>query len=356
MTNSNLNSSKTVYYFNRVSHPAYLEYIQGHPDIELYKFENESPEADVAAVMSAAHAYQIDSTRAAIPEKYWANEGLLEKNPNLLVVSTSGAGFDTVDVDACTSAGVLVVNQSGANREAVAEHALGLILASSKRIVETDRVMRQGVHIDREKFIGDEVAGKVLGIIGMGNTGSTLAKMCIRALDMKVLAYDPYLDTQKVGSYGAIKVDFDELLEQADYVSVHCPRTDETDGLFGSMAFKKMKQSAYFISTARGGIHDEDALYQALVNGEIKAAGLDVWDPEPPKSDNPLLGLENVIVSPHTAGLTYRARERLGSWAAEQVVGVLNGKRPPRLVNPEAWQLFKKRYENLLGSKNNLQK
>jgi len=349
MTNSVLNSSKTVYYFNRVSHPAYLEYMHDHPDIELYKFKNESPEVDVTAIMSAAHAYQIDSTRAAIPEKYWANEGLLKKSPNLLVVSTSGAGFDTVDVDACSRAGVLVVNQSGANREAVAEHALGLILSSSKRIVETDRIMRKGDNIDRESFIGDEVAGKTLGIIGIGNTGSTLAKMCIAALDMKVLAYDPYLDNNKIESYGAIKVEFNELLEQADYVSVHCPRTDETNGLFGPMAFKKMKQSAYFISTARGGIHDEDALYQALIKGDIKAAGLDVWDPEPPKSDNSLLCLENVIASPHTAGLTYRARERLGSWAAEQLVGVLNGKRPSRLINPEAWPLFKRRYESLFG-------
>ena len=141
-------------------------------------------------------------------------------------MSTSGAGFDTVDVDACSRAGVLVVNQSGANREAVAEHALGLILSSSKRIVETDRIMRKGDNIDRESFIGDEVAGKTLGIIGIGNTGSTLAKMCIAALDMKVLAYDPYLDNNKIQSYGAIKVEFNELLEQADVEVVQFDRKD----------------------------------------------------------------------------------------------------------------------------------
>ncbi|MFT5182431.1 MAG: D-3-phosphoglycerate dehydrogenase, partial [Alphaproteobacteria bacterium] len=335
--------------FNRVAHPVYLETLAAEPDIELHKLDNDSPDGDVAPVMAAAHAYQIDSTRAAIPEKYWAHDGLLANNPNLLLVSTNGAGFDTVDVAACTRAGVLVVNQSGANREAVAEHALGLILTASKRITETDRIMRRGVRIDREGFVGDEVKGKTLGVIGIGNTGSTLTKMAVAALAMPVLAYDPYVDAATIESYGATKVEFDELLARADYVSVHCPRTPETANLFDAAAFGKMKPSAYFISTARGGIHDEAALYDALVGGEIKAAGLDVWDPEPPEPDHPLLTLENVIASPHTAGLTFTARESLGQWAAEQLIDVLNGKRPPRLINPDAWALFEQRYEKLLG-------
>ena len=349
MAEAPINSSKTVFYFNRVAHPVYLETLAAQPDIEVHKLTNDSPVGDVAPVMAAAHAYQIDSTRAAIPEKYWANEGLLANNPNLLLVSTNGAGFDTVDVAACTRAGVLVVNQSGANREAVAEHALGLILSSSKRITETDRIMRGGGRIDREGFVGDEVKGKTLGVIGIGNTGSTLTKMCVAALAMPVLAYDPYVDAATIESFGATKVEFDELLAKADYVSVHCPRTDETSNLFDAAAFEKMKPSAYFISTARGGIHDEAALYNALVGGAIKAAGLDVWDPEPPEPDHPLLTLENVIASPHTAGLTFTARESLGRWAAEQLIGVLNGKRPPRLINPDAWVLFEERYEKLLG-------
>ena len=349
MADAPVNSSKTVYYFNRVAHPIYLETLAGQPDIELHKLDNDSPDGDVAPVMAAAHAYQIDSTRAAIPQKYWVHDGLLAKNPNLLLVSTNGAGFDTVDVAACTRAGVLVVNQSGANREAVAEHALGLILTASKRITETDRVMRRGVRINREDFVGDEVKGKTLGVIGIGNTGSTLTKMAVAALAMPVLAYDPYVDAATIAAYGATKVAFDELLARADYVSVHCPRTPETANMFDAAAFAKMKPSAYFISTARGGIHDEAALYDALVGGAIKAAGLDVWDPEPPEPDHPLLALENVIASPHTAGLTYTARESLGRWAAEQLIDVLNGKRPPRLINPDAWPLFEERYKKLLG-------
>ncbi len=343
------NSTKTVYYFNRVTHPVYVQTLAARPDIELHRLTNDSADGDVAPVMAAAHAYQIDSTRAGIPEKYWANEALLARNPNLLLVSTNGAGYDTVDVAACTRVGVLVVNQSGANREAVAEHALGLILSVSKRIAETDRALRSGAAVDREDFVGDEVAGKTLGVIGIGNTGSTLAKICIAALGMPVLACDPYVDAQTIASHGATKVAFDELLARADYVSVHCPRTEETQNMFGAAAFAKMKQSAYFISTARGGIHDEAALYEALAGGHIKGAGLDVWDPEPPDPGHPLLTLENVTASPHTAGGTFTARENLGRWAAEQLVDVLDGKRPPRLINPDAWALFEQRYEKLLG-------
>jgi D-3-phosphoglycerate dehydrogenase len=349
MTAAPANYSKTVYYFNRVTHPNYLQTLAAEPDIEVHELVNDSPDGDVAPVLAAAHAYQIDSTRAGIPEKYWAGEALLARSPNLLLVSTNGAGYDTVDVAACTRAGVLVVNQSGANREAVAEHALGLILSVSKRIAETDRVMRRGSGIDRENYIGDEVAGKTLGVIGIGNTGSTLTKICVAALAMPVLAYDPYVDAATIESYGATKVEFDELLARADYVSMHCPRTDETQNMLDAAAFQKMKAGAYFISTARGGIHDEAALHDALVEGHIKGAGLDVWDPEPPEADHPLLALENVTASPHTAGATFTARENLGRWAAEQVVDVLNGQRPPRLINPDAWPRFQERYEKLLG-------
>lgn len=349
MSGASANSSKTVFYFNRVAHSVYLDTLAAEPDIDLHKLTSDSPEADVAPVLAAAHAYQIDSARAGIPEKYWAGDGLLAKSPNLLLVSTSGAGFDTVDVAACTRAGVLVVNQSGANRQAVAEHALGLIINVSKHITATDRVMRQSADIDREIYIGDEVAGKTLGVVGIGNTGRTLTKLCVAGLGMPVLAYDPYVDAATIESYGATKVEFDELLARADYVSVHCPRTSDSQNLFDAAAFAKMKPSAYFISTARGGIHDEAALYDALVGGQIKAAGLDVWDPEPPAPDHPLLSLDNVTASPHTAGLTFTARESLGRWAAEQLIDVLNGKRPPRLINPDVWPVFQERYEKLLG-------
>ena len=156
MNGGPVNSSKTVYYFNRVAHPIYLELVAAEPDIELHKLVNDSPDGDVAPVMAAAHAYQIDSTRAAIPEKYWASEALLARNPNLLLVSTNGAGYDTVDVAACTRAGILVVNQSGANREAVAEHALGPLGPA--------RVRHLGVDVGPEAVLRrPDLLQKVLG-------------------------------------------------------------------------------------------------------------------------------------------------------------------------------------------------
>lgn len=349
MSETPSNSAKTAFYFNRVAHQNFLDVIATRPDIELHKFFNDSPEDEVGEVMAAAHAYQIDSTRQGIPEKYWTTDTLLARCPNLLLVSANGAGYDTVDVEACTRAGVLVVNQTGANRQAVAEHALGLMISVSKRISQTDRNLRSGQPVDRENYIGEQMQGKTLGVIGIGNTGSTVTKICTGGLGMTVLAYDPYLDAETIADRGARKVELDELLATADYVSVHCPRTPETTDLFDAAAFAKMKPSAYFITTARGGIHDEAALYDALTGGRIKAAGLDVWVEEPPPADHPLLSLENVTASVHTAGLSSTARENLGTWAAEQMVDVLDGKRPPRLINPDAWPRFQERYAELLG-------
>jgi len=343
-------TKKTVFYFNFIAHQRFLDVIATRPDIELHKFHNDSPKEDVKKVMAVAHAYQIDSARAGIPEKYYATQALLDQCPNLLIVSANGAGFDTVDVPACTEAGVLVMNQTGGNREAVAEHALGMILALSKRIAETDRAMRDGSIKERLHYMGDEVSGKTLGIIGIGNTGSTLSKKCAAALDMRVLAYDPYVDADTMARFSATKAELDEVLAQADYVSVHCPRTNETETMFDADAFARMKQGSYFITTARGGIHDEAALYDALKAGHLKGAGLDVWDPEPPAHDHPLLTLDNVIVSPHTAGSTFTARENLGKWGAEQLTDALDGKRPPRLINPDAWPQFTDRYEEVLGT------
>lgn len=343
------NTTRTVYYFNWVAHASYLEVMAQHPEIELVKFVNDSPDAEVEEVMARAHAFQIDSARATLAEKFWATPALLAKNPNLLCISTGGAGYDTVDVDACTEAGILVCNQTGLNREAVAEHALGLILSVSKRITETDRHLRAGIMEDRANYMGDEVKGQTLGVVGCGNTGSTLAKMCVAALDMTVLAYDPYVEADVIEGYGAEKVGFNELLERADYVSVHTPYTSETAGMFDAAAFAKMKPTAYFIITARGGIADEEALHEALTTGGLKGAGLDVWQPEPPVKEHPLLALDNVVATPHTAGSTGRAREALGREGANQLLDVLEGKRPPRLVNPDAWEKFVARYEELLG-------
>src|SRR5207253_4432302 len=166
---------------------------------------------------------------------------------------------------------------------------------------------------------------------------------------MRVLAYDPYLTSDEVAERGAEKVDLDDLLRGADYVSINCPLTDETRGMIGVRQYALMQPHAYFITTARGYIHDEKALAEALQAKQIAGAGLDVWDKEPPAADHPLLQFDNVIASPHTAGMTREARANMGRIAAEQLVMTLDGKCPPRIVNPQVWPAYAERFERTFG-------
>src|SRR5229473_2412411 len=206
----------------------------------------------------------IRSARDEIARHFHVDTALIARMPNALVVSTSGVGYDTVDIKACTDAGILVVNQAGGNREAVAEHALGMLIALSKRIPETNQVMRRERLMDRVAYMGNDVFGKTIGIIGLGNVGSRLAQLCRGLFAMQVLAYDPYLTAAVCAERGAEKVTLDELMRRSDYVSINCPLTAETRGMVGAAQFALMRPGAYLISTARGHIHDEAALADAL--------------------------------------------------------------------------------------------
>jgi D-3-phosphoglycerate dehydrogenase len=339
---------KRVFYVRYLAHPDYLDILGRRPDVRLDKLENESDDADAAPVLAAAHAYQIGSARDEIAVKYHVTGALLARMPNLLVVSTNGAGFDTVDVKECTAAGVLVANQTGGNSEAVAQHVLGMMLCLAKRMVETDRALRSGTLGDRNLFMGRELQGRTIGIVGLGNVGRRVAELC-RFFGMQVLAYDPYLTAETVAARNAVKVELDELLRRADFVSANCPLTEETRGLIGAREFALMQPHAYFITTCRGFIHDEAALLAALQEKRIAGAGLDVWDKEPPGPEHPLLQLDNVIATPHTAGMTPEARTKMGRIAAEQVLACLDGKRPPRIVNPDVWTAYAERFRRAFG-------
>ena len=166
---------------------------------------------------------------------------------------------------------------------------------------------------------------------------------------MTVLAYDPYVEAEEIARRGARSVTFDELLSQSDIVSIHCPRTGETMGMIDTRASVRMKKGALFVTTARGGIHDEAALFDALKSGHLAGAGLDVWEKEPPPLQHPLLTLDNVIATYHTAGVTVEERRAVAAEGAEQVIGLLKGSRPPRLVNPEIWPGYRARLEAILG-------
>jgi D-3-phosphoglycerate dehydrogenase len=274
---------------------------------------------------------------------------LLRRASNLLIVSSNGAGYDPVDVEACTAAGVLVVNQSGGNAHSVAEHALAMLLTLSKRIIEADRALRRDANVSRNALMGTEVQGKTIGVVGLGNVGRRIAELCKGLLGMKVLAYDPYLAASEMAARGGEKIELDELLRRSDYVSISCPLTRESRGMIGAREFALMQPHAYFITTARGFIHDEAALLEALRNKSIAGAGLDVWSKEPPPPDHPLLQFDNVLASPHTAGVTKEARENMGRIAAEQMLDTLDGKRPPRIINPEVWDDYARRFERTFG-------
>ncbi|ERF84844.1 hydroxyacid dehydrogenase [Bradyrhizobium viridifuturi] len=342
-------NNKRVFYVKYLAHEIYVDILKQRPDVRLDRLENDTPEAQFAPVLADAHAYQIGAARDELAPHFHAHAELLKRAPNLLIVSSNGAGFDPVDVDACTAAGVLVVNQSGGNANSVAEHALGMMLTLSKRIIQSDRRLRREANVNRNELIGNELKEKTVGIVGLGNVGRRIAELCKGLLHMKVIAYDPYLAADEMAKRGGEKVELDDLLRRADFVSISCPLDSKSRGMIGAREFALMQPHAYFVTTARGFIHDEKALEEALRDKRIAGAGLDVWAKEPPPPDHPLLQFDNVLASPHTAGVTREARINMGRIAAEQILDALDGKRPPRIINPEVWPVYAKRFEQAFG-------
>jgi len=338
--------------FERWIDPVGADDLKQHSDttgVSILSFADR-PEVNWRALASA-HGYQLlPSTET--PDMYYPSKALIERCPNLLAVSSAGAGYDMVDVDACTKAGVLVFNQSGANSESVAQHALGMMLALCKNMIQSDRAIHNPErNWTRMDYMGTELTGRTLGIIGLGNIGRRLSAICGSVFNMRVIAYDPYISDQDFVERGAEKASLDTVMRESDYVSVHCPLTEETKGMVGTVEFDAMKSGAYFISTARGGIHDETAVERVIANGHLGGAGLDVFVDEPPSYQHPLLAHANVIVSPHNAGITFDSLFNMARSQAAQWVDVFAGRRPRLLINPDAWELFSARYERILGDR-----
>src|SRR3954466_8081793 len=257
-------NNKRVFYVKYLANEIYVDILKARADVRLDRLENDSPDAVAAPILAEAHAYQVGAARDEIAPHFHVHADLLKRAPNLLIVSSNGAGYDPVDVEACTAAGVVVVNQSGGNAHSVAEHALAMLLTLSKRIVEADRALRRESNVSRNALMGGEVQGKTIGIVGLGNVGRRIAALCNGLLGMKVLACDPYLSAEEMAARGGMKVELDELLRRSDYVSISCPLTKESRGMIGEREFAQMQPHAYFITTARGFIHDETALLGAL--------------------------------------------------------------------------------------------
>ncbi|MBO1112416.1 hydroxyacid dehydrogenase [Bordetella petrii] len=334
--------AKQVVRLNLWTDPAFDRIIGASPDTALTVVDLASPPETIRAQLGQADIYHVSAAKDEVPPQWQVTRELIRHCPSLVCASTSGAGYDTVDVDACTEHGILVVNQAGGNAASVAEHAFGLMLAVARRIVESDHLLKTASGFTREDLMGRELNGQTLGLVGIGHIGRYTARLG-QAFGMQVLAADPYLDAAEIRARGATPVPLDELLASSDVVSLHCPRTAETRNLFGAAEFRSMKRGALFISTARGGIHDEAALYDALAAGHLGGAGLDVWNVEPPPPEHPLLTLPNVVSTYHTAGVTHEGRRKVATMAAEQIVALCAGALPGRIVNPEVLPAFQRR-------------
>jgi D-3-phosphoglycerate dehydrogenase / 2-oxoglutarate reductase len=277
---------------------------------------------------------------------------MLERAHNLLVIFVPGVGTDTVDMSAATDYGVAVVNSAGCNYVSVSEHTVGLILSLARKISISDR----GAHSDHVQVsLSDPVRwpgtlrGSTLGLIGLGFIGREVARICRYAFGMEVYAYDPYFNRIEAERLGVqIVSELSSLLEASDYVSLHAPLTGDTKGLVGAEQLLGMKSSAFLINTARGAVVDTDALVAALREGQIAGAGLDVTDPEPLPAGHPLFDLENVILTPHSAGIAPDVFPRAILMASNDTLLALRGQRPQNLVNPGVWPAFTARLQKRL--------
>ena len=252
--------------------------------------------------------------------------------PNLKIIARAGVGLDNVDIPAATQAGVLVVNAPTSNIVSAAELAVGLLMASARNIVPANLALKNGKWA-RSKFGGVELQDKTVGIVGLGKIGLLVAKR-LAGFDMKFVAYDPYVKQAPTGGPEIKMVELDELLKVSDFITLHLPKTAETVGLINADALKKVKPTVHIINAARGGVLDESALLDALNEGRVAGAGLDVYATEP-CTDSPLFALDQVVATPHLGASTEEAQEKAGVAVAQSVVAFFSGKEVPGAFNAE---------------------
>jgi D-3-phosphoglycerate dehydrogenase / 2-oxoglutarate reductase len=289
-------------------------------DIELVEFPNMISAGDFEAMLkqqAPVHGVALGATRFGEPE--------LEASKDMKVVTRIGVGYDAVDVLALSRRKVPLMVAGSANSPSVAEQAMFMMLTLAKRAVEMHSLVRDGNWGYRLGMLPYDLYGKTVLIVGFGRIGTRTAKRCL-AMEMNVLVYDPYKSANDIKAAGCQPVaDLDAALPRADFVSIHCPKTPETVGMFDAARLKRMKPTAYLINTARGGIVVEAALYDALVSGKLAGAGLDVFEQEPPPSGHSLFALPNVIMAPHVAGVTREAVDRMSEQTARNILSALDG-------------------------------
>lgn len=305
------------------------DFVKGREDVEAIPFSPTVPTPEFRALLHDADGVALTSTPLRAAD--------IEAAPRLRAVGRIGVGYDAVDVEALTRRGIPLMTCGTDNSPTVAEYAMFMMLALCKRGAAMDGLVRQGCWSERYAELHTELLGKTLLIVGFGRIGTRVAKRCL-PMEMTVQVYDPYVPADAIRSAGCEPVaDLDAALCHADFVTIHCPKTPETAGMFNGARLARMKSSARLINTARGGIVEEAALYAALAAGKLAGAGIDVFEREPPLTDNPLLTLPNVIAAPHMAGNSRESLDRKALTVTRNLLSVLDGApRREYVVNPEA--------------------
>jgi D-3-phosphoglycerate dehydrogenase len=315
-----MTANKKKIFITQTMSPSGRALLTERDDIELVEFPNMISASDFESLLkehAPVHGVALGATRFG--------EAELEAAGDMKVVTRIGVGYDAVDVAALSRRKVPLMVVGIANSPSVAEHALFMMLMLAKRANEMHALVREGKWAARLGKLPYDLFGKTLLIVGFGRIGTRTARRCL-AMEMNVLVYDPYKSTEEIKAAGCEAAsDLDAALPRADFVSLHCPKTPETVGMFNAARLRRMKPSSYLINTARGGIIDEAALYDALSSGKLAGAGLDVFQQEPPAVPYPLSELPNVVVAPHVAGVTWEAVDRMSEQTARNILSVLDG-------------------------------
>ena len=265
-----------------------------------------------------------------------ANGAFMDRlGPSLRAIVRPGIGVDNVDLAAASERGILVINTPDAPTESTAEHAVALLMAVAKRVVTGSRFLQTN-DFPRTELFGTEVRDRVLGVVGCGRIGRRVAEICGLGFKMKVIAYDPFITKLDV-PYVEFTNDLNDLLERADFLTLHLPLTAETHHLIGEEQIRRLRRGSYIINAARGPIVDEQAMIRALQDGHLAGAAIDVFDPEPPSGDNPLLHMNNVVCTPHVASYTDRGQAGMRAGVVDQLIQLIQRERPPFIVNVQAW-------------------
>ncbi len=260
-----------------------------------------------------------------------------EVGDSLRVIARPGIGVDNIVLADATERGIAVINTPDAPTESTAEHAVALLMSIAKRTVAGSRQL-QGQAVERAAMRGTELRGRTLGVVGFGRIGRRVAEICGLGLRMNVVVHDPFAaEAIDATGYTTREDDLDALFAQADFVTLHCPLMDETRGLANAERLALMKPGSYLINAARGPVVDEAALLDALQSGHLAGAAIDVFDPEPPLPDNPLLQMDNVVATPHISSFTDMGQHLMQTGVTQQLLQILRGERPDHLVNPGAW-------------------